>query len=165
MWQIDYKFCTYSPYSQKLYTTTQGPISCTSLTYLFTQTLCWRLLTFWVCECGMLTGMLISSVVTQCLTEYTSVAQYVYQRRVKCCVCVVLWSHLWFAGVRECPPWCSIVGATVTAHQFFCILHFSVGTLGFKWISSPHPNACRKRRMQWVTYSWIIARMKGLLCS
>ena len=32
-------------------------------------------------------------------------------------------SHLWFAGVRECPPWCSIVGATVTVHQFFCILH------------------------------------------
>ena len=28
-----------------------------------------------------------------------------------------------FAGVRECPPWCSIVGATVTVHQFFCILH------------------------------------------
>ena len=20
------------------------------------------------------------------------------------------WSNLWFAGVRECPPWCSIVG-------------------------------------------------------
>ena len=34
------------------------------------------------------------------------------------------WSHLWFAGVRECPPGCSIVGATVTVHQFFCILHF-----------------------------------------
>ena len=31
--------------------------------------------------------------------------------------------HLWFAGVRECPPWCSIVGATVTVHQFFCILY------------------------------------------
>ena len=30
----------------------------------------------------------------------------------------------WFAGVRECPPWCSIVGATVTVHQFFCILDF-----------------------------------------
>ena len=25
-------------------------------------------------------------------------------------------------GVRECPTWCSIVGATVTVHQFFCIL-------------------------------------------
>ena len=24
---------------------------------------------------------------------------------------------------HECPPWCSIVGATVTEHQFFCILH------------------------------------------
>ena len=34
------------------------------------------------------------------------------------------WSHLWFAEVRECPSWCSIVGATVTVHQFFCILHF-----------------------------------------
>ena len=33
------------------------------------------------------------------------------------------WSHLWFAGVRECPSWCSIIGATVTVHQFFCILH------------------------------------------
>ena len=33
-------------------------------------------------------------------------------------------SALWFAGVLECPPWCSIVGATVTVHQFFCILHF-----------------------------------------
>ena len=33
------------------------------------------------------------------------------------------WSHLWFAEVRECPQWCSIVGATVTVHQFFCILH------------------------------------------
>ena len=28
-----------------------------------------------------------------------------------------------FAGVRECPPWCSIVGATVTVHQFVCISH------------------------------------------
>ena len=27
-------------------------------------------------------------------------------------------------GVRECPPWCSIVGATVTVHQFLSILHF-----------------------------------------
>ena len=32
--------------------------------------------------------------------------------------------HIWFAGVRECPPWCSIVGATVTVHQFFCMLHY-----------------------------------------
>ena len=32
--------------------------------------------------------------------------------------------HLWFAGVRECLPWCSIVDATVTVHQFFCILHY-----------------------------------------
>ena len=30
-----------------------------------------------------------------------------------------------FAGFRECPPWCSIVGATVTVHQYFCILHFT----------------------------------------
>ena len=34
------------------------------------------------------------------------------------------WSQLCFTGVSECPPWCSIVGATVTLHQFFCILHF-----------------------------------------
>ena len=34
------------------------------------------------------------------------------------------------AGVRECPPWCSIVGATVTVHQFFCILH--IHTLALK---------------------------------
>ena len=33
------------------------------------------------------------------------------------------WSHPWFSGVRECPPWCSIVIATGTVHQFFCILH------------------------------------------
>ena len=25
--------------------------------------------------------------------------------------------------VRKCPPWCSISGATVTVHQFFCFLH------------------------------------------
>ena len=30
---------------------------------------------------------------------------------------------LWFSDVRECPSWCSIVCATVTVHQFFCILH------------------------------------------
>ena len=30
------------------------------------------------------------------------------------------WSHLWFTGVHEYPPWCSIVDATVTVHQFFC---------------------------------------------
>ena len=33
------------------------------------------------------------------------------------------WSHLWFARVRECPQWCSIDGATVTVHRFFCILY------------------------------------------
>ena len=27
-------------------------------------------------------------------------------------------------GSVKCPPWCSIVGATVTVHQFFCILHY-----------------------------------------
>ena len=43
------------------------------------------------------------------------------------------WSHLWFAGVRECPPWCSIVGATVTVHQFFCILHWSKDTRDIVW--------------------------------
>ena len=31
-------------------------------------------------------------------------------------------SPLVYRGL-ECPPWCSIVGATVTVHQFFCILH------------------------------------------
>ena len=34
------------------------------------------------------------------------------------------WSHLWFTGVRECPPCCSFVSDTVTVHQFFCILHW-----------------------------------------
>ena len=34
------------------------------------------------------------------------------------------WSDLCYAGVHQCPPWRSIVGATVTMHQFFCILHF-----------------------------------------
>ena len=29
-----------------------------------------------------------------------------------------------YAGVRECQSWCSIVGATVTVHQFFCTSHF-----------------------------------------
>ena len=28
--------------------------------------------------------------------------------------------------VRESPPWCSIVGAIVTVHQFFCILRVCV---------------------------------------
>ena len=45
------------------------------------------------------------------------------------------WSHLWFAGVRECPPWCCIVGVTV--HQFFCILHLNLSQLSYvfwlKW--------------------------------
>ena len=45
----------------------------------------------------------------------------------------VTWSHLWFAGVRECPPWCSIVGAPVTVHQFFCILPFFQPTLILLW--------------------------------
>ena len=27
-------------------------------------------------------------------------------------------------GSVNVQPWCSIVGATVTVHQFFCILHF-----------------------------------------
>ena len=33
--------------------------------------------------------------------------------------------------VRECPPWCSIVGATVTVHQYFYILHCSLSA----WIT------------------------------
>ena len=31
--------------------------------------------------------------------------------------------------VRECTPWCSIVGATVTVYQFFCILHCNNGQI------------------------------------
>ena len=33
--------------------------------------------------------------------------------------------------VRECPPWCSIVGATGTVHQYFYILHCSLSA----WIT------------------------------
>ena len=33
--------------------------------------------------------------------------------------------------VPECPPWCSIVGATVTVHQYFYILHCSLSA----WIT------------------------------
>ena len=32
------------------------------------------------------------------------------------------WSHLWFAGVSECPPWCSIVGVTVTVLLYFTLI-------------------------------------------
>ena len=45
------------------------------------------------------------------------------------------WSHLWFTGVHECPPWCSIVGATVIVHQFFCILHYGISALVCCWSS------------------------------
>ena len=34
------------------------------------------------------------------------------------------WEHGASLGL-SCPPWCSILGATVTAHEFFCILHFT----------------------------------------
>ena len=42
------------------------------------------------------------------------------------------WIHSGFQGLilwflshwSECPPWCSIVGATVTVHEFFCVLFF-----------------------------------------
>ena len=34
--------------------------------------------------------------------------------------------------VRQCPPWCSIVGVTVTVHQFFCILHVSCILMMFR---------------------------------
>ena len=44
------------------------------------------------------------------------------------------WSHLWFTGVHECPPWCSIVGATVTMHQFFCILHWHIELKFYTWL-------------------------------
>ena len=36
---------------------------------------------------------------------------------------LALRSHLWFAGVCECLPLCSIGGVTVTVHLFFCIWH------------------------------------------
>ena len=47
------------------------------------------------------------------------------------------WSHLWFAGIRarECPPWCSIISATVTVHQFICILHkVQIFTPGYQYL-------------------------------
>ena len=31
---------------------------------------------------------------------------------------------MFYAGVHECPPLCSIVGSTLTVHQFFWILQF-----------------------------------------
>ena len=40
------------------------------------------------------------------------------------------WSYLWFARVRECLSWFSIVGATVTVHQFFCILLIIISAHG-----------------------------------
>ena len=42
-----------------------------------------------------------------------------------------------FARVRECPPWCSIVGAKVTVHQFFCSLHKGLHIwYGFQMLTS-----------------------------
>ena len=47
-------------------------------------------------------------------------------------------------GVRECPPWCSIVGTTVTVHQFFCILHWYIPQEHVKTnhpiLSNSHPS-------------------------
>ena len=37
--------------------------------------------------------------------------------------------------VCECPPWCSIVGATVTVHQFFCILLYFQLQIAFEKLS------------------------------
>ena len=54
-------------------------------------------------------------------TSYTII---VFSRGIPNSENVTILFHLWFAGVRKCPPWCSIVGATVTVHQFFCIVHF-----------------------------------------
>ena len=51
-----------------------------------------------------------------------SILRYEYRVSPHMIVLPGTWSHLWFAGVRECPSWCSI-GATVTIRQFFCILH------------------------------------------
>ena len=56
------------------------------------------------------------------------------------------WSHLWFAGVRECPPWCSIIDATVTVHQFFCILHL-YQTICYRYVI----RACAVG-----TYGWLV---------
>ena len=63
-------------------------------------------------------------------------------------------SYLWFAGVSKYPSWCSIVAATVTVHQFFCILHFG-GSCGIRGeillnenaiiILSLNQSECRKR--------------------
>ena len=44
------------------------------------------------------------------------------------------------AGVRECPPWCSIVGATVTVHQFFFILHCTAFTEKFSMTQQRKPH-------------------------
>ena len=38
------------------------------------------------------------------------------------------WSRSGLQGVRDCPQCCSIVGTTLTVHQFFCILHCSYST-------------------------------------
>ena len=47
-----------------------------------------------------------------------------------CFYCILQWTevdiipHMLFVlWARECPTWCYIAGATVTVHQFFCILH------------------------------------------
>ena len=57
------------------------------------------------------------------ITRFTSFKPELFWGRTPFKLLPGTWSHLSFAGVRECPPWCSIVGATVTVHQFFCILY------------------------------------------
>ena len=49
------------------------------------------------------------------------------------------WSHLWFAGVHECQPWCSIVGATVTSASVLLYFTFrqnlSDGIINFEHVT------------------------------
>ena len=58
-------------------------------------------------------------------------------------------------GVRECPPWCSIVGATVTVHQFFCILHYGSCKAISRVLSGCN---C-------LTLEWILTLINGLTSS
>ena len=44
------------------------------------------------------------------------------RKKIVYSICIIY--IIWFARVRECPRWCSIVDAKVTVHQFFCILHY-----------------------------------------
>ena len=78
--------------------------------------------------CGCDTSYIVSVHIQCQVSIYTYLLCRGHSWRVRLAMQEMLtppgtWSHLWFAGVRECPPWCSIVGATVTMHQFCCIFH------------------------------------------